>query len=92
MTQVLRSTPGAHLASPGDVLFCLTAWTLIMGLLFACVQSPRLGFACPRPALKTAATFAFPSTLAWAGERPAPAQGPPAHSCSLSHGAARRET
>lgn len=28
-------------------VFCFTAWALIMGLLFACVQSPCLGFAVP---------------------------------------------
>lgn len=41
-------------------VFCLTAWALIMGLLFGCVQSPRSGFFSPRPALQTAAAFAFP--------------------------------
>lgn len=46
-----------------------------MGLLFGCVQSPRLGFFCPRPALQTAAAFAFPGIPARAGERPAPARG-----------------
>lgn len=46
-----------------------------MGLLFGCVQSPRSGFFCPRPALQTAAAFTFPGTPARAGERPAPTDG-----------------
>lgn len=86
MTQVLRSTPGAHLASPSNALCRVLFYGMgpKNGIIVRLRAKPLLGV-CPHPALQTAAAFDSPSPSpapgAHAGATP---RSPAHHSCALT--------